>query len=109
MKFFKISNLLVLTSLIINMTAITIAPVNAAGIYPPKTQQSAPKKVESNPVLAKPGVYWYQLDAGGFRADYSGGQMDVGWNGDCNVPVPLPIHKLPVQSQIFYILPCSSH
>ncbi|GGA17981.1 hypothetical protein GCM10008018_72540 [Paenibacillus marchantiophytorum] len=89
MNFFKLTALLVLSSIIINMSSTVNSPVKAAGSYPPKTQQSQPKTVYSEPVRAKPGVYWYQLDAGGFRADYSGGQMDVGWNGNCNNPRPV--------------------
>ncbi|WP_189020992.1 hypothetical protein [Paenibacillus marchantiophytorum] len=89
MKLIKQATLLALSSFILNTSSVMIAPVEAAGVYPPKTQQSPSKRVHSEPVRATPGVYRYQLDAGGFRADYSGGQMDVAWNGDCNNPRPV--------------------
>ncbi|MFE4572384.1 DUF5704 domain-containing protein [Paenibacillus chitinolyticus] len=85
--------LLVYVSLffIFNMCLFLLAQ-EAMAVEPPKSQKgSNSKEILSDRITAKPGVYWYQLDNGKFRADYSSGQKqkDVEWNKDCDNPFPL--------------------
>ncbi|MGX4587667.1 DUF5704 domain-containing protein [Paenibacillus chitinolyticus] len=71
---------------------LVFLPTSIKANEPPKSQRnSTSKEIISDVVMAKPGVYWYQIDNGKFRADYSSGQKqkDVEWNKVCDNPFPV--------------------
>lgn len=92
-KLFKLTNIITLiitlATIFINLIVVTVPAAKAAGTIPPKTQRIGPKTITSDPRISTPGVYWYQLDAGNFRADYSGGYKIVDWNRSCENPRPV--------------------
>lgn len=45
--------------------------------YGSKSMKGPAVTVDANPTQGTPGVYWYQLDSGEFRAEYQGMHKDV--------------------------------
>lgn len=64
--------------------------VNAVELpYGPKSMQSPVlKTVQSAKRIATPGVYWYQMGDGRFRADHRGGPTYSPNAGSCSIPFP---------------------
>ncbi|PQP84972.1 hypothetical protein C0Q44_10845 [Paenibacillus sp. PCH8] len=57
--------------------------------YGPKSMKSSVLKfIQADKTTATPGVYWYQLDDGRFRADHSGGPTYSSNAGSCTTPYP---------------------
>ncbi|CAI6078413.1 hypothetical protein PAECIP112173_02548 [Paenibacillus sp. JJ-100] len=57
--------------------------------YGPKSMKSPIlKSVQAAKRIANPGVYWYQMDDGRFRADHSGGPTYAPNAGSCSAPFP---------------------
>ncbi|WP_145950141.1 DUF5704 domain-containing protein [Paenibacillus sp. Y412MC10] len=62
--------------------------------YGPKSM-TIDQTIKSEPVSANPGTYWYQLDNGDFRADYSGGTAQVHNAGTDYDPYPADTYTIP--------------
>lgn len=66
---------------------ISSSIVQAADTYSPKSQ-TINETIQAEPVPGNPGTYWYQLDGGKFKADYTGGSVTVSNAGSCDKPFP---------------------
>ena len=71
---------LIVSFLLIAEIFLAVLPARKVSAAPPKSQKIE-KIVESEPRIAVPGVYWYQLDGGDFRADLGGGKSITTRNG----------------------------
>lgn len=57
--------------------------------YGPKSMKSPVlKSIQAEKTVGTPGVYWYQVDDGRFRADHSGGPTYSNNAGSCTTPYP---------------------
>lgn len=70
--------------------SINISIYAASDPYGPKSMKSPIlKSVQAEKTIGTPGVYWYQLDDGSFRADHNGGPTYS--NNAGGVPRPIPL------------------
>jgi len=61
----------------------------ASDPYGPKSMKSPIlKSIQAEKTIGTPGVYWYQIDDGRFRADHSGGPTYSNNDGGCTTPYP---------------------
>lgn len=72
---------LILVAVFVNeLLANFLLPINiinaATDQYGPKSMKN-PQKVTviATPTIGTPGVYWYQVDDGRFKAEHAGGQL----------------------------------
>lgn len=80
-----ISQILLLLALYLPMEVVHAATDE----YGPKSMKN-PRKVTilATPTVGRPGVYWYQVDSGQFRADHAGGPTYASNAGSCSSPFP---------------------
>lgn len=82
-----------LVSIFISQILVLYLPMNivhaATDEYGPKSMKN-PRKVTilATPTVGRPGVYWYQVDSGQFRADHAGGPTYANNAGSCSSPFP---------------------
>lgn len=85
---------LFMITIIYNLTPNTLSTVSAVEQpYGPKSMKGPPVTVDANATEGTPGVYWYQLDSGEFRADFQGTYkiVDNGGSDDDAYPVKTEI------------------
>lgn len=85
-------SLIVILIFLFNILCLNLSsPIEAAGSdpYGPKKQEVS-NTIESLERVANPGVYWYQLDNGSFRADHTNGPTysDNLNSNSCSRPFP---------------------
>lgn len=85
---------LFMITIIYNLTPHTLSTVSAVEQpYGPKSMKGPSVTVDANATEGIPGVYWYQLDSGEFRADFQGTYkiVDNGGSDDDAYPVKTEI------------------
>ncbi len=85
---------LLMITIIYNITPHTLSTVSAVEQpYGPKSMKGPPVTVDANATEGTPGVYWYQLDSGEFRADFQGTYkiVDNGGSDDDAYPIKTEI------------------
>ncbi len=93
LKYFSAIILVSIFILQILLLLVLYLPLNvvhaATDEYGPKSMKN-PRKVTilATPTVGRPGVYWYQVDSGQFRADHAGGPTYANNAGSCSSPFP---------------------
>lgn len=93
LNYFSAITLVSIFILQILLMLVLYLPLNvvqaATDEYGPKSMKN-PRKVTilATPTVGRPGVYWYQVDSGQFRADHAGGPTYANNAGSCSSPFP---------------------
>lgn len=89
-RFFSLILIAVCVSELLSNFILPINIINAAtDQYGPKSMKNPQKvTVKATPTIGTPGVYWYQVDDGRFKAEHSGGPTYARNAGSCSSPYP---------------------